>query len=52
MGVFIKKSDNNRSAYNNILARPLASIDDEYSREVENYYMDYIENNKRSGSRK
>lgn len=51
-GVFIKKKDSDPKTYSNINNRPLASIDDEYSREVENYYMDYIENNKRSGSRK
>lgn len=52
LGVFIKKADNDHKTYNIIDSRPDAIIDNEYSRMVEDYYQEYIENNKRSGSRK
>ena len=51
MGVFIKKDNNDRLAYNNILNRPMAEINDLYSEQVEAFYQEYIANNKRNGSR-
>lgn len=50
-GVFIKKSDNDRLTYNNMFNRPIATIDDEYSRKVEQYYEEYLQENRRKGSR-
>ncbi len=51
MGVFIKKSDNDRVQYVNMTKRPILNNDDNYSLEVENYYKDYILQNQRKGSR-
>lgn len=51
MGVFIKKSENDRITYENILKRPIATLDDNYSLNVEAYYQEYIKNNARSGTR-
>ena len=51
MGSFIKKSDNDRPTYENLFKRPVAKIDPEYSLQVENYYITFLEENKRKGSR-
>lgn len=51
MGAFIKKSDNDRPTYENLFKRPVAKIDPEYSLQVENYYITFLEENKRKGSR-
>ena len=51
LGVFIKKSDNMHDLYTMIIDRKDADIDDEYSRDVEEYYNNYINMNKRKGSR-
>ncbi len=51
MGAFIKKSDNDRLAYQNIMARPMPELDLEYSEAVEEYYQNYIRENARKGSR-
>ena len=50
-GVFIKKSDNDRYSYENLFHRPVAQINPEYSRQVEAYYIPFLEENKRKGSR-
>lgn len=51
MGVFIKKSDNDSKTYKKLFDRPIAIKDDEYSKLVEEYYIDYLESNKRKGTR-
>ena len=51
MGVFIKKSDNDSKTYKKLFDRPIAIKDDEYSKVVEEYYIDYLESNKRKGTR-
>ena len=51
MGVFIKKADNDKKKYASIFKRPLAKVNDEYSREVEDYYTNYINEHARKGSR-
>ena len=50
-GAFIKKSDNDRSTYVNIFTRPTAKLDNEYTKQVEEYYIKYLEENQRKGSR-
>ena len=50
-GAFIKKSDNDRMAYTNLFNRPTAIIDEDYSRQVEEYYTQYLQENGRKGSR-
>ena len=51
LGVFIKKSDNLHDIYEMVVNRDDAVIDDDYSNKVEEYYNEYIDNNKRKGSR-
>ena len=51
VGVFIKKSDNLRETYRNMFKRKLPELNDDYSLSVENIVSEYIEQNKRSGSR-
>ncbi len=51
MGVFIKKANNSYNDYNNMYNRPVAVIDDEYSKMVEECYKNYIQENARKGSR-
>ena len=51
MGVFLKKSDNDSKTYKKLFDRPIAIKDDEYSKLVEEYYIDYLESNKRKGTR-
>ncbi len=51
LGVFIKKSNRAYDVLDNIYKRPDAVINDKYSEEVENYYNNYIDENKRKGSR-
>ena len=51
LGVFIKKSDNLHDMYAMVVNRKDAIIDDEYSKNVEDYYNEYIDNNKRKSSR-
>ena len=51
MRVFIKKDNNNQKKYYDISRRFLAIINDEYSRQVEEYYTKYIEENSRKGTR-
>ena len=51
VGVFIKKSDNLRETYQNMFKRKLPELNDEYSMAVENIVSQFVEQNKRSGSR-
>lgn len=51
MGVFIKKSDNDRKEFKNMFSRPIAKKDDNYTKEVEDYYMPYLEQFQRKGTR-
>ena len=51
IGTFIKKSDNLMTMYKKMYDRPLAEINDEYSKEVEEAYINYISENGRKGTR-
>lgn len=50
-GVFIKKSNNLREAYNSMFKRPIAKINDAYSQLVEEQVIKFVEENSRKGTR-
>lgn len=50
-GVFIKKSDNLKEAYQNMFKRPIAEINDEYSQAVEEQLTKFVEEKGRKGTR-
>ncbi len=50
-GVFIKKSDNLREAYQSMFNRPIAEIDDDYAYAVEEQMANYVMEYGRKGSR-
>lgn len=52
LGVFIKKDDNDRTAYRNTAGRITAKKDDEYSKLVEDYLENFVKENARKGTRK
>lgn len=51
LGIFIKKSDNLKQAYDLIFDRPIPEINDEYSFLVEEKIDEYVKTNSRKGSR-
>ena len=51
LGVFIKKEDKDRKSYLNIINRKEVILDENYSKEVEKYYQEYIKKNGRASSR-
>ncbi len=51
MGVFIKKSTSDDPNYRGIIGRQTIEVGEDYSKEVEDYYKRYIEENSRKGSR-
>ena len=52
LGVFIKKADNDIETYNKLIGRSLELTSKEYSDAVYSYFIDYVNENARIGSRK
>lgn len=51
MGVFIKKDTNDRDMFNKLTERSLELTSEEYNKEVEEFFTNYIKENSRKGTR-